>query len=178
MRIALFQGLHIDMPTLQLGDRHVERCRRAWWTLYVLDHEMTLLMGLPMAIRESDVTCPLPRFSGSKERVATMDMQVKLYRILANANESKADPYRPSTPAYWTLLTSRRGQGLYGNSAHGDSLSRDYTTRAKEALAEIAELLDELRTAFPLYQGEVMSGVSRIASHLHLMYHRVSDGQP
>lgn len=76
------------------------------------------------------------------------------------------------------MLTSRRGQGLYGNSAHGDSLSRDYTTRAKEALAEIAELSDELRTAFPLYQGEVMSGVSRIASHLHLMYHRVSDGQP
>lgn len=90
MRIALFQGLHINMPTLQLGDHHVERCRRAWWTLYVLDHEMTLLMGLPMAIRESDVTCPLPTFSGSKERVATMDMQVKLYRILANANDSKA----------------------------------------------------------------------------------------
>lgn len=48
-------------------------------------------MGLPMAIRENDVTCPLPAFSGSKERVATTEMQVKLYRILANASDSKTN---------------------------------------------------------------------------------------
>ena len=102
----MFQGLHINMPTVQLGDRYVERCRRAWWTTYILDHEMTLLMGLPMAIRESDVTCPLPAFSGSKERVATMDMQVKLYKILANASESMSAATH-MTPAYeWAMLTS------------------------------------------------------------------------
>ena len=89
MKIALFQGLHINMPTVQLGGRYVERCRRAWWTLYVLDHEMTILMGLPMSVRESDITCPLPAFSGSREKVATIGMQVKLYRILASANESR-----------------------------------------------------------------------------------------
>lgn len=76
------------------------------------------------------------------------------------------------------MLTFALVQGLYGNGGHDDGLSRTYTTRAKDALAEIAELSDELRTSFPLYHGEVMSGVSRIASHLHLLYHRVGDCNP
>ena len=67
------------------------------------------------------------------------------------------------------------GQGLYGNSGN---LNRNYTSRAKEALENIADLSDELRTVFPLHQGGNMSGVSRVAAHLHLLYHRVSEDIP
>lgn len=88
--MALFQGLHTEMPLQQLGSRYVERCRRVWWTVYILDRETTSLMGLPPMIHDDDVTCPLPGFSGSAQRVATLDMQVKLCRIIANINKSKS----------------------------------------------------------------------------------------
>ena len=55
MRVALGQGMHTDMPVDQLGDRIVERSRRIWWTVYVLDREMTSLMGLPQSVHDDDI---------------------------------------------------------------------------------------------------------------------------
>ena len=89
MRIALFEGLHTHMPLLRLGSRYIERCRRAWWTVYILDRETTSLMGLPISIHDDDVDCPLPDFGGSAQQVAALDMQVRLGRILANINKSE-----------------------------------------------------------------------------------------
>ncbi|KAG7106334.1 putative transcriptional regulatory protein C3C7.04 like [Verticillium longisporum] len=146
LRISLFQGWHTEMPPLELGDRYVERCRRAWWTVYILDREFTSLMGLPLTIQDDDVNCPLPKFDGQMQRMATLEMQVKLCRNIADINKR-----------------------LYGG---GGSLHRKYLSRAKEILGNIADVAEELRTAFPLQPKENMNGISRTASHLHLLYHR------
>ncbi|KAM5344402.1 hypothetical protein ACJ41O_012939 [Fusarium nematophilum] len=66
MRVALGQGMHTDMPHEHLGEQKVERSRRIWWTVYVLDREMTSLMGLPQSIHDDDVHPQLPHFSGDK----------------------------------------------------------------------------------------------------------------
>ncbi|KAM0273244.1 hypothetical protein ACHAQH_008380 [Verticillium albo-atrum] len=134
------------MPPLELGNRYVERCRRAWWTVYILDREFTSLMGLPLTIQDDDVNCPLPKFDGQMQRMATLEMQVKLCRNIADINKR-----------------------LYGG---GGSLHRKYLSRAKETLGNIADVAEELRTAFPLQPKETMNGISRTASHLHLLYHR------
>lgn len=88
MRIALFQGLHTDMPAQHLGPAYVERCRRVWWTVYMFDRETTSLMGLPVSIHDDDIDSPLPTFSGSLQRAAALNMNVKLCRILAKINKS------------------------------------------------------------------------------------------
>lgn len=92
VRLALFHGLHTDMPLHLLGSAYVERCRRVWWTIYILDREMTSLMGIPSSVHNDDIDCPLPTFAGSTQRVATLHMQVKLYQILTNINKSKQKP--------------------------------------------------------------------------------------
>lgn len=89
MRIALFQGLHTGMPLTVLGDRYVERCRRIWWTVYVLDRETTSLMGLPISVQDDDIDCAMPTFGGSTQRAAALDMKVELCRILAKINKSE-----------------------------------------------------------------------------------------
>ncbi|KAI1861080.1 hypothetical protein JX265_009699 [Neoarthrinium moseri] len=33
MRTALCYGMHTDMPVAQLGEEHVQRCRKIWWTV-------------------------------------------------------------------------------------------------------------------------------------------------
>lgn len=88
MRIALAQGMHTDMPVADLGEPLVQRSRKIWWTVYILDRQMTSLMGLPQSIRDDDISCQLPRFSGSAQRAAALKMQIKLARIYAEIARS------------------------------------------------------------------------------------------
>lgn len=81
MRIGLVQGMHTDMPIANLGEPLVQRCRKIWWTIYILDRYMTSLMGLPQSIRDEDISCRLPDFRGSPQRVAALNMQIKLARV-------------------------------------------------------------------------------------------------
>lgn len=90
MRIALAQGMHTDMPVENLGEPLVQRCRKIWWTVYILDRQMTSLMGLPQSIRDDDITCQLPSFSGSTQRAAALNMQIKLSRIYAEIARSSS----------------------------------------------------------------------------------------
>lgn len=91
MRIALAQGMHTDMPIADLGEALVQRCRKIWWTVYILDRQMTSLMGLPQNIRDDDITCRLPNFSHSTQRTAALDMQIKLARIYADMTRSMSE---------------------------------------------------------------------------------------
>ena len=81
MRISMIQGMHTDMPVENLGEPLVQRCRKIWWTVYILDRQMTSLMGIPQSIRDDDISCQLPDFVGSKQRAAALNMQIKLARI-------------------------------------------------------------------------------------------------
>ena len=89
MRIALIQGMHTDMPVENLGEPLVQRCRKIWWTAYILDRQMTSLMGLPQSIQDDDISCQVPTFAGSAQRAAALNMQIKLARIYAETARSK-----------------------------------------------------------------------------------------
>jgi hypothetical protein len=89
MRIALVQGMHTDMPIEHLGQPLVQRCRKVWWTIYILDRHMTSLMGLPQSIQDEDITCQLPDFAASPQRAAALNIQIKLARVHAEITRSK-----------------------------------------------------------------------------------------
>jgi proline utilization trans-activator len=89
MRIALIQGMHTDMPVENLGQPLVQRCRKIWWTVYILDRQMTSLMGLPQSVQDDDISCQVPTFSGSAQQAAALNMQIKLARIYAEIAKSK-----------------------------------------------------------------------------------------
>ncbi|EPE04399.1 zn 2cys6 transcription factor [Ophiostoma piceae UAMH 11346] len=146
MRIALGQGLHTDMPVDRLGYHTVERARRAWWTVYVLDREMTSLMGLPQSIHDEDVHPQVPSFSGSLQRSTAFRMQINLSRVIANINRT-----------------------VYG--ADGQ-LDRRFLKSTKSALGDIAGVADDLRRQFPMCLDDCVTGVSRTSAHLHLLYHQ------
>jgi proline utilization trans-activator len=84
----MIEGMHTDMPVENLGQPLVQRCRKIWWTVYILDRQMTSLMGLPQSIRDEDITCRLPDTLGSAQRVSALDMQIKLARIYAEIAKS------------------------------------------------------------------------------------------
>ncbi|KAH7169990.1 hypothetical protein EDB81DRAFT_774203 [Dactylonectria macrodidyma] len=146
IRMALLQGMHTDMPRQHLGDHLVERSRKAWWTAYVLDREMTSLMGLPQSINDDDVHPQLPHFSGSSHRVAALNMQIRLSRTLAAIN-----------------------RGVYGLDGR---LNKKFLLSTKDVLSNIAGLADELQQTFPMQIDQTINGVSRTSGYLHLLYHQ------
>lgn len=49
-RIGFSLGLHRDIFPRTLSTVERERCRRIWWTVYILDHELASRFGYPCAI--------------------------------------------------------------------------------------------------------------------------------
>lgn len=70
-RIALAEGMHTNMQDQGLDETHVQRCRNLWWTVYILDRQMSSLMGVPLAVRDEDITASLPssRFCAQDPRI-------------------------------------------------------------------------------------------------------------
>lgn len=57
--------------------------------MYILDRQMTSLMGLPQSIQDGDVHCRLPVYQGSPQRTTSLDLHIKLARLIAEVNNSK-----------------------------------------------------------------------------------------
>jgi proline utilization trans-activator len=89
MRIALAEGMHTDMPAAELGEAFVQRCRKIWWSIYILDRQMSSQMGVPQSIRDDEITCQLTHFPGSAQRTAALKMQIRLARIYADIARSR-----------------------------------------------------------------------------------------
>jgi len=148
MRIALIQGMHTDMPVMNLGDAVVQRCRKVWWTIFILDRHMTSLMGLPQSIRDEDVSCQLPNYNSSPQRAAALNMQIKLAKVHVDIAST-----------------------VYGSKGR---LRKKFVLSIKTVLDKLAGLAEELRNSFPLHADERFGGISRLPAHSHLYYYQAS----
>ncbi|ENI01672.1 hypothetical protein COCC4DRAFT_75012 [Bipolaris maydis ATCC 48331] len=146
MRIALAEGMHTDMPVSELGEAFVQRCRKIWWSIYILDRQMSSQMGVPQSIRDDEITCQLTHFPGSVQRTAALKMQIRLARIYADIARS-----------------------VYGPKGW---LRKKFVISIKALLYDMAAIAEELRNSFPLHSDERLGGISRMPAHLHLMYYQ------
>lgn len=71
-----------------LDKAFIQRCRKAWWTVVVLDRQISALLGMPIQIREDDMSAPLPICS-SPQAQAALEIQVGLSRALAQIVNSE-----------------------------------------------------------------------------------------
>lgn len=148
MRIAQAHGFHTDMPLERFGEHLLERSRRIWWTIYVLDREMSSLSGLPQSISDGEICAQRPRVAMPAQRAAAIDMHIEICRSIASI-----------------------GQGIYGANGR---LSNKFLRSTKTILGKIAGLADKLQTEFSLVVDEAVNGLSRASGYLHLLYHQVT----
>ncbi|KAL4896848.1 Zn(II)2Cys6 transcription factor [Aspergillus ambiguus] len=147
VRIALAQGMHTNMPFESLGQEVVQRCRKIWWTVYILDRQMTSLMGLPQSLQDSQMHDELPLFPSSPQKLIALNLQIKMCHIIAEVNNT-----------------------VYGPDGR---LNRKFLSSTKKALSSTASLGQELRQAHPLQLDEsCVNGICRLSAHLHLLYHQ------
>ncbi|OQE67764.1 hypothetical protein PENNAL_c0161G04641 [Penicillium nalgiovense] len=148
MRMAMSHGMHTCMSVGDLGLHVVERCRKIWWTVYVLDRQMSCIQGLPQSVDDRFVQSSLPSSSGPAGKLTTLGMHIKLCRRVAEINNK-----------------------VY---AIDGRFNQTFLLSTKEALSNIAVLADELRETFPLHLNGTDSGMPRTSACLHLFYQQVS----
>lgn len=90
--MALDNGLHTDMQDRHIPEETVQRARKIWWTVHLLDRQLSSLQGLPLAMRDTDISAELPSFQGSVQNVSILNIHLQLSSILAMIVTSSWSP--------------------------------------------------------------------------------------
>ncbi|KAL6241345.1 hypothetical protein RBB50_011818 [Rhinocladiella similis] len=146
LRIALAEGMHTNMQDVGLDQEYVQRCRNVWWTVYILDRQMSSLMGVPVGLRDDDISASLPAFSMPSQKSLALELNVKLSGILSQIMNS-----------------------VYGTEGR---LGRTFISSTRNALKAMAGVTDQLKKSFDLPASGSVSGISRLSAHLHLLHHQ------
>ncbi|KXS98756.1 hypothetical protein AC578_9030 [Pseudocercospora eumusae] len=142
LRKALDNGLHTDMQGQRISEPRKERARKIWWTVHLLDRQMSCLQGLPLALRDEDITARLPSYSGSSQKVAVLEAHIKLSQVMA-------------------MIVNN----IYGKDGR---LRNRFLVHTKAALQSLATINEQINT-FPL--GRPENSISRVTAYLHLLQH-------
>ena len=170
VRLSLASGMHTDMPTDHLGEEALQRRRRIWWTVYILDRQMTSLQGLPQAIDDAQIHHERSLFPECPQKTTALHLQIRMCQIIADIDRSKYS---------FHLFPLDRGlieAVVYGINGR---LNQNFLSSTKTALENTANLDATLRDTYPLdLDDNSLSGVSRLSSSLHLLYHQVCSYTP
>ncbi|BCS23122.1 uncharacterized protein APUU_31347S [Aspergillus puulaauensis] len=83
IRIAQMDGMHTQLPEDELGPQTVARSRNLWWTLYVLDRQISSSVGASMTPQDSDITTLLDPPNAGSQSDATLSLAVRLSHLLS-----------------------------------------------------------------------------------------------
>ncbi|KAF2015671.1 hypothetical protein BU24DRAFT_491888 [Aaosphaeria arxii CBS 175.79] len=82
-RLAMWCGLHKNVPTEVIGDDRARRYNNLWWSIYVMDRHISSASGCPKAVPEEDITAPLPTSTASSQRHVVYTLHVKVTRLVS-----------------------------------------------------------------------------------------------
>ncbi|KAJ5602792.1 hypothetical protein N7537_005748 [Penicillium hordei] len=146
LRILQVHGYHTDLSTRFTNEQELVRCQNIWWTVYILERQISVLMGTPLSISDNDINTSLPLFPDSPLKTATLVVHVKLSKAF-----------------------SRIMNALYRDTRDMEST---FVKSTQEVLQRVADVASELRENFPLPEQGALSGISRVSGYLNLLYHQ------
>ncbi|CAI7628261.1 unnamed protein product [Penicillium palitans] len=142
----MVHGYHTDLSTRFTNEQGLVRCQNIWWTVYILERQISVLMGTPLSISDNDINTSLPLFPDSPLKTATLLIHVKLSKAF-----------------------SRIVNALYRDTGDMEST---FVKSTQEVLQRVADVASELRENFPVPDQGALSGISRVSGYLNLLYHQ------
>ncbi|KAF7528932.1 hypothetical protein PCG10_009646 [Penicillium crustosum] len=79
----MVHGYHTDLSTRFPNEQELVRCQHIWWTVYILERQISVLMGTPLSISDNDINTPLPLFADSPLKTTTLLIHVKLSKAFS-----------------------------------------------------------------------------------------------
>lgn len=167
MRIAQLDGLHTQLPEEDLGAQTVARCQSLWWSLYILDRQLSFSLGLPMATQDAEITTPI-KAPEDLSPDSVFSLQVKLSQMqtfilsgtwwLTLANYGSAATYKLRKAIYRTEKTQL---------GHFLEITRDIL----QIMAGLAEEIEKVSARD--FHGSMGNTVPQETRHIILLYHQV-----
>ncbi|KAL4895512.1 Zn(II)2Cys6 transcription factor [Aspergillus ambiguus] len=146
VRIAQLEGLHTRLPEEDLGPKIVARCESIWWTLYILDHQVSFSLGLPTITQDCVISTLISAPCESPQAVV-FNLQVKLSQMLSSI---VATIYKTEKTQLGTFLESTRN-----------------------ILQTMAGFAEEMEAVIPgKFQKMDTETVSQETRHIVLLYHQ------
>ncbi|KAL4925240.1 Zn(II)2Cys6 transcription factor [Aspergillus undulatus] len=145
LRILQVHGYHTNVSAVT-ANKDLERCQEIWWTVYVLERQISVLLGVPLAISDNDISASLPNNLESVNKPMIVRIHVKLSQAFSQVVNAL---YKDTRELNSTLVKT-----------------------AQEVLQRLAEAASELREHFPVPEQESLSGISRVSGYLNLLYHQ------
>lgn len=140
------------MKSQHIDEFLAQRSRKIWWTILVLDRQMSALSGLPIAVRDDDISADLPNFPRAPQKEKALRLHITLSKLIAEIVNT-----------------------VYGVEGR---LGKEYLVNTKVVLKKIADTTDQLNMYFHIPTSGPLTGMSRLSAHLHLLHHQVSVSQP
>lgn len=81
--------MQTDMHDSGLDEAHIQRCLNAFWTVYILDRQMSSLMGVPLALKDSEISSQLPTFPAAPQKSMALQLHVRLSKTIAQILNSE-----------------------------------------------------------------------------------------
>ncbi|KAL1639382.1 hypothetical protein SLS58_007963 [Diplodia intermedia] len=125
VRLCYIEGIQRQVPDDVVSPGFASRCNTAWWTVYVLEHELTALMGGPPSIPEDDITTELPFEKSASLPAKALTLRIRLSKLIASMCNT-----------------------VYGvEKGMGDTFVRT-TTTVLHQLAEVSRELEHIKSSF------------------------------
>ena len=135
LRIALEKGLNTNMRSHHVDEKRAQRCRKIWWTVLVLDRQMSALQGVPMAIRDEDIHADLPHSSPAQREA--LQLHITLSNLTAD------------------IVTT----------VYGPRVGKQYFINTKAVLKKIGDTTDHLNERFPMARTSRLAAYLHLLHH-------------
>ncbi|KAH7009506.1 hypothetical protein EDB80DRAFT_713441 [Ilyonectria destructans] len=132
LRLSLHDGLHRVLSDDVPDDDLASRCSNTWWTVYVLDQELTAALGCPPAVPLSSITTPLPDARSASLTAKALTLRTRLSRLISSACST-----------------------IYSFDQNPSSDFVSTITSVLHRLAEVSREIDEVTSTFKANRGEI-----------------------
>ncbi|PTB36728.1 hypothetical protein M441DRAFT_149933 [Trichoderma asperellum CBS 433.97] len=131
--IAQLEGLHTELPEQDLGPETAAYCRDLWWTLYIMDRHFSCSLGIPMSVKDSDITTPVPSPNAGSPLDSARSLQVNLSNLLSVILTTV---YQPTITPLATFLEQTRSI-LHTLARHAQEIERIIKLKLQSSVGTI-----------------------------------------
>ncbi|RDH26966.1 hypothetical protein BDQ94DRAFT_164039 [Aspergillus welwitschiae] len=146
IRMCIIEGLHREPPVEIFGSQFGNQCRNIWWTAYILDRQLSAMVGAPTSIQDAEITSSLPILYDNSESAKVLTAHVKLSRVVGDVLGS-----------VYTADIGRR---------------RSFISTIQSVLRDMAGILRDIEDISAMNAHQSLRTVSAVTSNLALTYHQ------
>lgn len=166
LRLAYVEGIHLHIPNDIVDAAFARRCNKAWWVVYILDREFTVMIGVPDHYAEDEITAPMGVPGAHESDLLKQGCHLRIRLSKLTAKTCTGELKRFLTSMHWTDVKT----AVYGV---GKGLGQAFIDNTTNVLQELAAVSRELESVVSDYKQAPKGELPSMFRQITLSYHHV-----